>query len=66
MKVAQTNDGKQITANATAPAEAFCPVCGGPLTLRSRNTMNNGGRTYFWRHRSNHNRHCGARNRPIN
>lgn len=66
MKVAQTIDGKQITANSKAPAEAYCPVCGGPLTLRSRSKMNNGGRTYFWRHRSNHNRHCGARNRPIN
>lgn len=66
MKVAQTTDGKQITADAQAPPKAICPVCGGPLTLRSRRIMNNGGRIYFWRHRSNHNRHCGARNRPIN
>mgnify|MGYP003572991882 CR=1 FL=1 len=66
MKIAQTIDGKQISANAEAPAKAICPICGGPLTLRSRSTMNNGSRTYFWRHRSNHNPNCGARNRPIN
>lgn len=65
MKVAQTVDGKQITAADTAPRKAYCPACGGELTLRSRSTMNNGKRTYFWRHRSNHNRYCSARNRPI-
>lgn len=65
MKVAQTVDGKQITAAATAPPKAICPVCGGELTLRSRSTMNNGKRTFFWRHRSNDNRYCSARNRPI-
>lgn len=66
MKVAQTIEGEQIRATAEAPAKAICPVCGGPLTLRSRRKMNNGGRTYFWRHRSNRNRHCSARNRPVN
>ncbi len=65
MKVAQTIDGKQIVAAASAPTEAVCPMCGGKLTLRSRSTMNNGKRSYFWRHRSNHNRHCSARKRPI-
>lgn len=27
--------------------------------------MNNGARTFFWRHRSNTNRYCSGRNRPI-
>jgi hypothetical protein len=66
MKVAQTVDGKKVVASASAPKEAVCPCCGGRLTLRSRRTMNNGQRTYFWRHRSNHNTNCSARNRPIN
>lgn len=66
MKIAQTVDGKQVIAEVSAPPRAVCPACGGELTLRSRRTMNNGGRTYFWRHRSNLNRHCSARNRPIN
>jgi hypothetical protein len=65
MKVAQTVEGKQIIANPAAPPQAICPTCGGMLTLRSRRTMNNGQKTYFWRHRSNLNRYCSARNRPI-
>jgi hypothetical protein len=65
MKVAQTAEGKPITADATAPSRAICPICGGKLSLRSRKTMNNGQRTYYWRHRSNHNRFCSARNRPF-
>jgi hypothetical protein len=66
MKVAVTIEGKQIVATAAAPRKAVCPICGGELTLRSRKTMNNGDRSYFWRHRSNHNRFCSARHRPIN
>ena len=66
MKIAQTVDGKQVVAADSAPPKAVCPTCGGELTLRSRRTMNNGKRTYFWRHGSNHNRHCGSRNGPIN
>jgi len=66
MRIAQTDDGKKIIANPTAPPRAICPACGGVLTLRSRSTMNNGRRTYFWRHRGNHNPDCSARNRPIN
>ena len=65
MKVAQTVEGKEITANPSAPSKAVCPICGGTLTLRSRKTMNNGGKTFFWRHQGNHNPHCSARNRPI-
>ncbi|MFN2190459.1 MAG: hypothetical protein ACK2T3_16975 [Candidatus Promineifilaceae bacterium] len=65
MKVACTASGEQITANPTAPRQAVCPVCGGTLILRSRKTMNNGQKTFFWRHRSNRNTHCSARNRPI-
>jgi len=66
MKDAQTVEGKRVTATDQAPPKAICPICGGELTLRSRSTMNNGKRSYFWRHRSNLNRHCSARNRPIN
>jgi hypothetical protein len=33
--------------------------------LRSRRTMNNGQKTYYWRHRSNRDTHCSARNHPI-
>jgi hypothetical protein len=66
MKVACTTNGEQIIANPTAPRQAFCPVCGGTLTLRSRRTMNNGQKTYYWRHRSNRNTQCSARNRPMN
>jgi endogenous inhibitor of DNA gyrase (YacG/DUF329 family) len=66
MKVAQTTEGKRITADASAPPQAICPICGGKLTLRSRSIMGNGAKTYYWRHRSNHNPHCSARNRPIN
>jgi len=64
MKVAQTRDGKQIVAAPTAPDKAVCPACGGTLILRSRRTMGNGNKTYYWRHRSNRNRNCSARNRP--
>ena len=65
MKVAETTDGTQVIATASAPPKAVCPACGGDLTLRSRSTMNNGKRAYFWRHRSNQNRNCIARNRPM-
>ena len=65
MKVACTTSGEQIIANPSAPPEAVCPVCGGTLILRSRKTMDNGRKTYFWRHLSNRNTHCSARNRPI-
>ena len=65
MKIAQTVDGNSVEATASAPKEAICPYCHGKLSLRSRRTMNNGHRTYFWRHRSNKNRHCTARNRPF-
>ncbi len=65
MKFAQTPDGKRIEATPSAPKTAVCPYCGGELTLRSRRTMNNGEVTYYWRHRSNRNRSCSARKRPI-
>jgi hypothetical protein len=65
MKTAQTQDGKLLVADASAPRQAICPCCGGPLTLRSRQTMDKKTRTYFWRHRSNRNSDCSARNRPI-
>ncbi|MGH2538652.1 MAG: hypothetical protein ACRDHL_14785 [Candidatus Promineifilaceae bacterium] len=66
MKIAKSSDGTQLVANATAPHQAVCPICGGTLTLRSRRTMDNGKRVYYWRHRGNHNPHCTARNRPFN
>lgn len=65
MQLAQTTEGKKVTATANAPKEAICPQCGGKLTLRSRKAMNNCKATYFWRHRSNQNRHCSARHRPV-
>ncbi|MFZ0545909.1 MAG: hypothetical protein WAM60_10755 [Candidatus Promineifilaceae bacterium] len=65
MKFAVTETGKKIEASATAPKFAICHCCGGELTLRSRKTMKNGERTYYWRHRSNRNRNCSARNRPV-
>jgi hypothetical protein len=64
MKTAQTSDGKPIVAAPTAPRQAVCPYCGGVLTLRSRRTMDNGHKTFFWRHRSNSNRDCRARIHP--
>ncbi len=66
MKIANTSSGKPIEASPNAPKEAICPFCGGSLTLRSRRPMNNGKTTYFWRHRSNKNRNCIARRRPVN
>jgi len=66
MKVACTTNGEQVIANPTAPLQAVCPVCGGTLNLRSRQTMNNGQKTYYWRHRGNRDTHCSARNRPLN
>ncbi|MEW5988927.1 MAG: hypothetical protein AB1791_20065 [Chloroflexota bacterium] len=65
MKTAQTTDGKLVEATAAAPLQAICPRCGGLLTLRHRRTMDNGTMTYFWRHSSNVNRHCSARNGPL-
>ena len=65
MQLAQTNEGKKVTATVDAPKEAICPHCGGILTLRSRKTMNSCESTYFWRHCSNQNRHCSARHRPV-
>lgn len=64
MKVAQIPTGEQIIAEAAAPLKAICPHCGGVVILRSRRPMNNGKVTYYWRHSSNSNRDCVARNRP--
>lgn len=66
MKYALTGTGQKILASVDAPKVANCHCCGGELTLRSRKTMNNGGKTYYWRHRSNKNIDCSARNRPVN
>jgi hypothetical protein len=65
MKLAQTPDGKLVEATVAAPKEAICPHCGGTLKLRSRRAMNNGKASYYWRHRSNQNRNCSGRQRPI-
>ncbi|MCA9966845.1 MAG: hypothetical protein KC423_21500 [Anaerolineales bacterium] len=65
MKTAQTSEGKPLIAASTAPKQAICPHCGGTVTLRNRKTMNNGERIYFWRHKSNLNRNCSGRTRPI-
>jgi hypothetical protein len=65
MKFALSDTGQKIEANSSAPKVATCHCCGGELTLRSRKTMNNGERIFFWRHRSNTNRNCSARTRPV-
>jgi hypothetical protein len=65
MKIAHTHNGEQVEADAMAPAQAVCPVCKGVLILRSRKTMDNGKRVYYWRHRGNNNPHCSARHHPI-
>jgi hypothetical protein len=65
MKFALSETGIKVEANPSAPKVAICHCCGGELTLRSRKTMNNGAKTFYWRHRSNKNRNCSARNRPV-
>ncbi|MEW5987738.1 MAG: hypothetical protein AB1791_13980 [Chloroflexota bacterium] len=64
MKTAQNDNGQLIEAGPTAPSQAVCPRCGGTLTLRYRHGMGKDKITYFWRHASNDNRHCSARNGP--
>lgn len=65
MKIAQTKEGQSVIATATAPLEAVCPHCGGVLVLRYRRTMGNEKLIYYWRHESNRNVQCRARQRPI-
>ena len=65
MKTAQDKNGNLIEAGENAAKTAVCPHCNGVLTLRSRRAMNNGKVTYFWRHASNQNRHCRARQNPV-
>lgn len=64
MRFAHTPNGQPIAAGPTAPIQAVCPRCGGVLTLRYRHGMDRTTLTYFWRHASNDNRHCSARNGP--
>jgi hypothetical protein len=66
MKTAKSIEGEKVDAGPAAPTQAFCPACGGVLSLRSRKTMGNGKKTYFWRHGSNRNRYCTARHHPVN
>ncbi|MCI0581136.1 MAG: hypothetical protein L0332_15505 [Chloroflexi bacterium] len=64
MNLAQAPDGRPLPADASAPPQARCPHCGGPVTLRHRRCM--GGQVvYFWRHRGNRNRDCSARTGPV-
>ncbi len=65
MKTAQDQQGNLIQATEHAVKTAVCPYCGGVLTLRSRRAMNNGQVAYFWRHASNQNRNCRARQNPV-
>jgi hypothetical protein len=53
MKTARTYQGQLITASLNAPRQAICPICGGAVTLRSRELMANGGTIYYWRHKDN-------------
>lgn len=50
MKTAVSSLGKPVEASYSAPAEAFCPKCGGIVTLRVRRLMANSGNSYYWRH----------------
>lgn len=61
MKVAVTADGKPVDAADDAPAEALCPQCGYPVTLRSRRLMNNAGTIYYWRHKQGGDLACKER-----
>ena len=65
MKQALTQDGKLIEATASAPAEATCPDCNGPVTLRGRVCMSDTTVTYFWRHRDRTGMACPGRKRPM-
>ena len=60
MKTAHHPDTHQpIAAAADAPAQAICPHCGGPVTLRCRHRMN-GTAVYFWRHLDNQSQACSS------
>ena len=63
MKTAVLPDGKSINASAKAPSAARCQFCGGPVLLRRRKLMNNGGYVFFWRHSDNQNLNCPGRSR---
>lgn len=65
VKIANTPEGTTVEANENAPNTAVCPYCKGTLTLRSRRAMNNGQRSYFWRHGRNQNHDCQGRRRPV-
>lgn len=53
MKTARTYQGQLVTASLLAPKQAICPICGGAVTLRSRELMAKGGTIYYWRHQDN-------------
>jgi hypothetical protein len=62
MKVAVDETGLPVRAEAGAPVQALCPLCGGPMILRRRQRSSGPGDvTYFWRHQDNTNLHCHAR-----
>lgn len=63
MKTAVTTQGEPIQADPTAPKRAFCPNCGGPVSLRQRRSMD-GHVSYFWRHDDNRRLHCLQRLSP--
>jgi len=65
MKTARRIDGTAIDASMTAPRLAICPWCGGKVTLRHRQLMNEEGRIYYWRHQSNRHLGCQGRARPL-
>lgn len=64
MQIAHTPTAEPVSAGPGAPAKAICPHCQGEVTLRRRRRMNNGGYTYFWRHRANQGPPCQARTSP--
>jgi hypothetical protein len=62
MKYAVDAAGSPVRAEASAPLQALCPYCGGPMILRCRRQSSRPGDvTYFWRHKDNINLDCQAR-----
>ena len=63
MKTAVSSLGKPVEASHVAPSQAYCPKCGGAVTLRVRRLMANSGNSYYWRHLDDD--HPCGRQRPF-
>ena len=65
MDFAVNEEGVHIAAFEGAPAEAICPECGFPVTLRRRRLMNGCETVYYWRHKTGGKLTCKARSSII-